>query len=760
MIQQLSLIRSVGQFDSVQSIPATGFRRLTLVYAENSRGKTTLCAIFRSLASGESLPITERSRIGAQHPPHVVIDLTDPPSPVVFQNSSWNVTRPEVCVFDDVFVDQNVYSGLDVGATHRQNLHELIIGSEGVALARTMDQLASAITAINSDMRTKSNAVPLDARNGLSVDDFCALQNRPDIDDAILATLRRSEAVSRAGEVRNTPPFDPLSLPDLDLSIINSLLKKTVLELNTAALDRIKKHFARVGERSEEWIAEGIDWIQPENSQCPFCAQELSRSEIFPHYRAYFSESYSHLKLEIDSTINSFSNSLGGDGLTRFLRNVQSQLDRHRFWSTLINLPPFDLDVDDLSTVWQEARDAVLSALLAKRASPLQEASLDSNALQKCSSYTQLQVSVSNLSNALVGYNSRISTIKAETAASDIASIATELSRLKATKARHSLAVATLCDAYQHAKAAKAAKEAEKTRVRQQLDQHRSTVFPVYQASINDYLRKFNAGFSIQDVVPANPGGRPSSTYRLVINNTPINLSATGVAPSFKNTLSSGDRNSLALAFFLATLDHNPNLANTVVVIDDPVSSLDEHREFTTVQEIRRLVQRTAQVIVLSHDRSFLCRVWQHADQSNTGTLEVKRATVGSSLGSWNPSDYATEEYDRRHALLREYSVSNVGNQGDVAQSIRPVLERFLRVARPEYFTPETLLGQFKEIVRQKIGTPIEILSQADYDELSELLEYANKFHHDTNPAWERETINDGELQTFVRRTLEFVLKR
>ncbi len=36
------------------------------------------------------------------------------------------------------------------------------------------------------------------------------------------------------------------------------------------------------------------------------------------------------------------------------------------------------------------------------------------------------------------------------------------------------------------------------------------------------------------------------------------------------------------------------------------------------------------------------------------------------------------------------------------------------------------------------------------------LKEYANRFHHDTNPAWETEVINDGELRSFVQRALDF----
>ncbi len=49
MINQLQLIRNVGRFDNV-AVANLPLGRLTLIYAENGRGKTTLAAIFRSLA--------------------------------------------------------------------------------------------------------------------------------------------------------------------------------------------------------------------------------------------------------------------------------------------------------------------------------------------------------------------------------------------------------------------------------------------------------------------------------------------------------------------------------------------------------------------------------------------------------------------------------------------------------------------------------------------------------------------------------------
>jgi hypothetical protein len=84
------------------------------------------------------------------------------------------------------------------------------------------------------------------------------------------------------------------------------------------------------------------------------------------------------------------------------------------------------------------------------------------------------------------------------------------------------------------------------------------------------------------------------------------------------------------------------------------------------------------------------------------------------------------------------------------------VLEAFLRVACPEHFPAGTLLGSFRNLSTQRVGTPQQILDAGATQELRDLIEYSNRFHHDTNPAWETEAINDGELAGFVQRALEF----
>jgi wobble nucleotide-excising tRNase len=229
---------------------------------------------------------------------------------------------------------------------------------------------------------------------------------------------------------------------------------------------------------------------------------------------------------------------------------------------------------------------------------------------------------------------------------------------------------------------------------------------------------------------------------------------------SFRNTLSAGDRNALALAFFFATLELDPNIADKIIVIDDPVSSLDEHRSLTTIQEIRRLAVQAAQVILLSHTKNFLGDVWEGTDQTVRTALHLTRDGNGSTISVWNVDLDRVTEHDKRHEALRQYSATGAGNEREIATAVRLLLESFIRVAYPEHCPPGTLLGSFRSLCEERLNTPQQILNPDDTAELRNLIDYANRFHHDTNPAWQTANINSAELTGFVNRALAFTKRR
>ena len=747
MINAIQLLRNIGQFDSVDAAAGIPLARLTVIYAENGRGKTTLVAVLRSLATGDPLPIAERQRLGAEHPPHIVLGCSGGPRPAVFQDNAWDLV-----IYDDVFVDENVHSGLAVHPSHRQNLHEFILGAQAVTLSRQFQQLVEEIEAHNRELRARAGAIPAADRGPFTVDEFCALPQRPGVDEAIEETERALAAAEEQDAIRTTASFESLGLPAIDLAAIGEVLQQDLPALDAATLARVQEHLARLGQGGEGWVSDGMHYIlqdadETDGATCPFCAQDLQSSPVIHHYRAYFSDAYAGLKRAVRDAAGEIDRTHGGDLPAAFERAVRIVVERRQFWSRFCDVPAVTLDTAAIVRDWRAAREASVAQLRAKEAAPLDRMQVSDETRAHVATYEEHRDVVSTISERFLEANLAIDVAKERAATADTQIFAQDLARLRAARARHEPGTAVLCEEYVTEREAKRQTEQRRDQTRDMLERHRTRIFPAYQTSINLYLQRFNAGFRLDSVTYVNTRGGQACTYNVLINDTAIPVGGAEPAqgePSFRNTLSAGDRSTLALALFFASLDQDPDLANKVVVIDDPISSLDEHRSLTTVQEIRRLLERTAQVIVLSHNRPFLGRLWETADATLRTAIEVTRGVAGSTIGEWDVAQDAITEHDRRDANLREFVGSGAGDMREVARSIRPHLEHFLRVACPRDFRPGTLLGPFLNTCRQRLGAPQQIL------------DYANRFHHDTNPAWETEAINDGELRGYVGRALSF----
>ena len=217
MLNRLQLFRNVGLFDSVSAGANIPLARVTVGYAENGRGKTTLAAIIRSLATGDPIHINERHRLGAPDHPHIVIDCTGGPPHAMFQNGAWNRQCTDITIFDDVFVDQNICSGLTIESEHRQKLHELILGAQGVALNQAVQRHVADVEEHGRTLRELGNAIPEAARFGVPVEAFCALPAHGNIDEDIRNAERALAAAGQQESIRTTQIFQPYGLPDVDI---------------------------------------------------------------------------------------------------------------------------------------------------------------------------------------------------------------------------------------------------------------------------------------------------------------------------------------------------------------------------------------------------------------------------------------------------------------------------------------------------------------------------------------------------------------
>jgi hypothetical protein len=370
------------------------------------------------------------------------------------------------------------------------------------------------------------------------------------------------------------------------------------------------------------------------------------------------------------------------------------------------------------------------------------------------SQYEQSRIAVAAYNDRVRAANKVISHKKEATRTVDIKAAEMAFIRLKATKARHELEPGQACAAYETGKIAKV--DQEKERVREKLETYTTKVIRPYEQRINELLDDFNAGFRIAEMAHTNPGGIATSSYRLVINNMHVDLGDGKTPlnrPSFKNTLSSGDRSTLALAFFLAALERDPNRQSRIVVFDDPMNSQDAFRRRQTIHEINKTARHCAQVIVLSHDPRFLRQIWEKSPPEERVAVQLAdHRALGTKITSCDLDEVCKGRAASEIDDLQAYLSTNAGFPRDLIKKMRIVLETHCRSTYSGYFEPTDRLGGMVEKIK-KMGDQHPAWSI--HEQLELVNEYSRDHHHGEDPTDSTlDQIDPIELTGFVRRTL------
>ncbi len=243
--------------------------------------------------------------------------------------------------------------------------------------------------------------------------------------------------------------------------------------------------------------------------------------------------------------------------------------------------------------------------------------------------------------------------------------------------------------------------------------------------------------------------------YGLKINEYEVRSDETSY--SLKQTLSEGEKNALALSFFLAKLYIRQDLKNTIVIFDDPISSLDYHRRRITLNKLREVARRTSQFILLSHDINFV----KDYVQNSQGVMTLKICNNGktSYLTRFDIEKATLTGLSKDISVIDDYikNIDSADNSPrDVVRCIRPVLEGFFRIKYYGYIKDGEWLGDFiKRIKDAKTG---EMFAYPDsvLMELEDINDYSKVYHH-SNPNCLEVPLNNAELLTYCKRTLDLL---
>lgn len=510
-------------------------------------------------------------------------------------------------------------------------------------------------------------------------------------------------------------------------------------------------------DRGEIWLGEGLGYIR-ENT-CPFCGQSLVGAvALIGAYKAYFSEAYNGLRTEIDTLRQAIEGGLGDREIARVERLLEQNFAGVDFWSRYCEIGALPLASGEGATgeSLRRLRQAALSLLDRKAATPLDRVAPDAAFTAATSALAIMQAGTAGYNQAVRAANATIAAKRAAAAAADVSTVESSLTRLRATKKRHEPNARAACAAYESAQQEKKALEDQKEDVRKKLDDYTKLVIGQYEQTINRLLDDFNAGYRITGTRHGYPGGVASSSYQILINDTAVDLGDERTAldkPSFRNTLSSGDKSTLALAFFLAQLDHGPDKAAKIVVFDDPFNSQDSFRKNCTIQKIKKCGDGCRQVIVLSHDERFLKLIWDRLAHVPGERKCLRLSRIGvrdTTVSEWDIEVATQAQFLADRQALADYYNSAEGHPRDVVNKIRPVLETYCRNLYPSQFALADSLGAIIAKIR---GTGPTHPFAPVLEDLEALNAYTTPYAHG-QPDAATAPIDDNELHGFVKKTL------
>src|SRR5260370_3699086 len=448
-LRKFITIKNVGRFSNCNASGDVALKHYNLIFAENGRGKTTLCDILLSLQTGDGALIMGRRTLGNPSTPEVSI-LTAP-GPAALANGTWNLTLPFLAIFDSTFISQNVYSGDAVGLDHRRNLYRVIIGKDGVDLACAVDELDADIRTKKAEIRDRRAHVQSLAPAGVSVEEFSSLAADPDIEAKIEAKQRELESVQRAAQLNSRVGLASIMLPVLPENL-EPLLSMTLEGLATAATQRVNGQIAAhsMHTRGEAWLAEGLGYVR--DGRCPFCEQGIAGSELVSAYNTYFSAAYRSFKQQGAQVRMQVDALFGERAIAQIESTIQGNEAATEFWTrycefarpSLTSEPPLG---ELLRSLGQDAQ-----RLLARKAeAPLEPIPMDQAFLAASSALAGLRQTVRPYNDAVAAANAPVASKKSASGSASQSAVESALRKLQATTARHQPEAEAACRA--HAKA-------------------------------------------------------------------------------------------------------------------------------------------------------------------------------------------------------------------------------------------------------------------------------------------------------------------
>lgn len=755
MLERIEEIQGIGLLHAANGKPHK-YLKTTLIYADNGRGKSTLATVLRSLSTGDASLILNRKTVDGTLPPQAVLQFAKGHK-VTFSGNAWSELRPELLVFDSDFIERNVHSGSVINTGHRKNLLEFALGEPAVAARAAADQATTTARAAADTVQEIIGQLS-GHHTGLSLVEFEKLPSAPDADGQIATLQKRLIAAGNVAAIIAKPVPKQVPEPTFDLATLFERLGSSLKNVHADAEQVVKQHVRKIGGKgAEDWLSQGQQY-EGDNT-CPYCGQGTKDNDLIRAYQTHFNAAYAALKKEVVDLHDTVVSSTEAAIIDAFSQGIVTATAQAAAWREQVQTKPIEFVDTPARSALAELQELVLDLARRKQASPAEPVGTASD-LEKARSLWQQVLTPIQSANEMMRDAAALITAYQEQLATDSAQqLQQQIERLQACKRRHDSVVVGLFGQLVTLSADAATAESTKKTERDKLDALMAKTLQQYETTINTLLKNFGASFSIKGMTANFRGAGPRTEYGLVLRGKDVALE--GGPPSFSTTLSEGDKRTLAFAFFIASTLADTTLAKRIVVIDDPMCSLDLNRKHHTRSVLKNLRSKAEQLIVLAHDPYFI-RDLRDAilkDDDATPIAVIQLSLAENDYTNFSAFDVDKEcesAYFRNHRLLNEFTEGRAADSKMVAMAIRSMLEGYLHRRFPGQIPKSYMFGQIAVMIRDSLPSSPLAHAKNLVPALNEINEYAGQFHHDNSSA-AKIVIVSSELKTFVDKALGLV---
>jgi len=693
MITKIKRVAYVGKFyDYSAKGDGLDWHKNTFVFAPNAYGKSTLVNVFRSLRDNDPKPIRARKTLGKSAAPEavMVVDAANH----VFNGTKWDKPFPYIQIFDAPYIHSNILAH-EIEHEHRKNIHKIIIGAQGVKLA---EELAGLKTKEKAKSQEVANHAAHFSGAGFtfSLNDFLAIPAGEEtvVGGRIQKLEKDLKSKESETQVLGLGFPRPLSAPSFDLPTAKTLAAQKIAGAHENAEKRVLAHIERNFKgkgQAKEFIRQGLDSVQ---ADCPFCGQDLKNAtDLLKAYREFFDDAFRTYQRRLAEQAATLAKWNLDNDLTALISSHNANLATLKQWEAFIGgntLPNIFDTVETCRPKLVELKAGVQAELEKKQQDPNAEADV--------SKFDALIAELAALKSAIESYNAGITAFTeqakqylAKLPKLAIASIRTALAKEQEVKTRFIPEWKKWATNYPAAKKYADDLLNQRNAKQKELETYSKSIFDAYQKRINELLATLGADFAIMGLV-GKTDERANESYSdfgfLILQQTVPLTTRQDDAPCFKNTLSEGDKSTLAFAFFLAALEKMPELGKQVVIFDDPLSSLDETRREATARLLLGISPQLNQLCVFTHKKDFLGMLYDKMLDNKVFRIRSDKPN-GSRIEVFDVEEDRKSDYVRMVEELERYANEDFGPSPEIMQgNIRRIFEIVLKT---KYYRPLAL---------------------------------------------------------------------